>query len=193
MHSQISSTRDFLLHKRKRLFCHACLRSSTTPKATNLSLRFDLAEVSHDDVSPHTTDALYGTAPHTARLSRRLSADEFNRFLNKRVYQLLATFDELDVEKTGRISAKDVREGLRRAGVPHMDADVTRALRRMGKAQDGSGGFEQSTKGAWGHSQSSTGTAPMRGSSSHTTSALPVPVGQISILFAALYSKACIK
>lgn len=67
-----------------------------------------------------------------------LSADEFNRFLNKRVYQLLATFDELDVEKTGRISAKDVREGLRRAGVPHMDADVARALRRMGKAQDGS-------------------------------------------------------
>ena len=67
-----------------------------------------------------------------------LSADEFNRFLTNRVEQLLGTFDELDVEKTGRISAKDVRKGLRRAGVPHMDADVTRALRRMGNAKDGS-------------------------------------------------------
>ena len=40
-------------------------------KATNLSLRFDLAEVSHDDVSPHTTDALYGTAQGRKELKRR--------------------------------------------------------------------------------------------------------------------------
>ena len=40
-------------------------------KAANLSLRFDLAEVSHDDVSPHTTDALYGTAQGRKELKRR--------------------------------------------------------------------------------------------------------------------------
>ena len=40
-------------------------------KAANLSLRFDLADVSHDDVSPHTTDALYGTAQGRKELKRR--------------------------------------------------------------------------------------------------------------------------
>ena len=39
-------------------------------KAANLSLRFDLAEC-RDDVSPHTTDALYGTAQGRKELKRR--------------------------------------------------------------------------------------------------------------------------
>ena len=60
-----------------------------------------------------------------------LNRFEFAAFMNARYNELLRIFEELDHSKTGRISADDVKWGLKQAAVPHMEADVKRVLKRM--------------------------------------------------------------
>lgn len=64
--------------------------------------------------------------------SGSLERAEFAAFMNARHDKLRAIFDALDHSKTNHINIDDVKWALQHAGIPHLDADVERVLRRMG-------------------------------------------------------------
>lgn len=66
------------------------------------------------------------------RHSGGLELDEFAEFVHERYGPLHDIFCELDISNTGSITLDDVKEGLKRAHVPHMDSDVARVLSRLG-------------------------------------------------------------
>lgn len=66
----------------------------------------------------------------------RLDRREFQAFMNERYETLRKTFDALDTDGSGRISAEEVKQGLVAARVPHLETDVDRVLRRMGGSTD---------------------------------------------------------
>ena len=89
------------------------------------------------DVSPEAAEAwASGILRQYASDSRGgLVRAEFAAFMDKRQEELRAVFDELDVTGSGRISTADVEAGLQKVGVSHMQADVDRVLRRIGKQE----------------------------------------------------------
>lgn len=69
--------------------------------------------------------------------SGSLERAEFAAFMNARHDRLRAIFDALDHSKTNRINVEDVKWALQEAGIPHLEADVDRVLKRMGGGDTG--------------------------------------------------------
>ena len=65
------------------------------------------------------------------------SSAEFAAFMNARHDRLRAIFEALDHSKTNRINVEDVKWALQEAGIPHLEADVDRVLKRMGGGDTG--------------------------------------------------------
>jgi len=69
--------------------------------------------------------------------SRSLDKGEFAAFINKRCTQLHTAFHELDVSRTGTLSASDLRHALQAAQVPHLSVDVDMLLKKLGADKTG--------------------------------------------------------
>ena len=127
------------------------------PRTRSFSEEFDLIDANKDDLitKEELQAALRRRLPDVrpseaelwaSGLMRTYDVDgngvldrrEFSTYVNARYEELGRIFDELDISRTGRISKEDVKSGLQRAKVPHLEADVDRVLKRMvASADDG--------------------------------------------------------
>lgn len=65
-----------------------------------------------------------------------LQREEFAQLVEARYAHLRTIFTDLDVSRTGRISSADVRHGLQKANIPHLETNVDRVLVRIGANKD---------------------------------------------------------
>ena len=125
------------------------------PRTRSFSEEFDLIDANKDglitkeelqaalrkrlpDVSPFEAELWASGLMRTYDVDGNgvLDRREFSTYVNARYEELGRIFDELDVSRTGRISKDDVKSGLMRAQVPHLEADVDRVLKRMVDSTD---------------------------------------------------------